>query len=222
MQDESGLARGRFDSRSNLARDLVALYAGFGRWHQFRARFRVSLARLDQLQPYLPRNGRVLDLGCGYGVIANYLALAAPTCEVMGIDMNVQRIQVAQRAAQARKNVSFVVGDVTRIPLPECQAVIMSDFLHHLSWADQGRLLERLHAALRPGSWVLIQEVSTRPRWKFISSYIADVLLYREMPRFRRAEDWLALLKETGFHDLRVIRGDVGKIFARVSYAALK
>jgi 16S rRNA (guanine1207-N2)-methyltransferase len=49
-----------------------------------------------------PRRGRVLlDLGCGYGVIAAALALSRPEAEVWAVDVNERAVLLAAENAQA-------------------------------------------------------------------------------------------------------------------------
>lgn len=48
-----------------------------------------------------PAGGRVLDLGCGYGVIGLAVALAAPEARVTGVDVNERALLLARENAQA-------------------------------------------------------------------------------------------------------------------------
>ena len=209
---------------SEITRDLVALYAQFSWWRQFYVRFRVALSRFEQIEALLPRNGRVLDLGCGYGVVANYLALAEPSREVIGLDLNARRIAVAQKTVGARANITFLADDVMRANLPPCDAAILTDVLHHLTFAQQEQLTSRVRGLLAPRGVLLIQEVNMQPCWKYWISHVSDVILYASdgMPNFRSSQDWVALLERNDFQNARVIPGDAGSIFARVSYVAYK
>ena len=47
-----------------------------------------------------PRAGRILDLGCGYGVIGLAIALAAPQCRVTGVDVNERALLLARENAE--------------------------------------------------------------------------------------------------------------------------
>ena len=43
-----------------------------------------------------PRSGRVLDLGCGYGVIGLAIAVASPDTVVTGVDVNERALLLAR------------------------------------------------------------------------------------------------------------------------------
>lgn len=208
----------------NLTRELVALYGEFGPWRRFYTRFRIVLSHLDQVESYLPRVGRVIDVGCGYGVHANYLALAAPSRSVIGIDLNATRIAEAQRTIFDRRNISFVVADALNAILPECDGAFLSDFLHHLPSRAQENLLTRLYQLLSVGGTLVIQEVNTELSWKYWFSYLADLIMYpfEEKLHNRSPENWIRVLEMVGFRDIVVLPGDAGTIFARVTYVAHK
>jgi 16S rRNA G1207 methylase RsmC len=46
-----------------------------------------------------PSGGRILDLGCGYGVIGLAVAAAVPTAEVTGVDVNERAVLLANENA---------------------------------------------------------------------------------------------------------------------------
>ncbi|WP_121256760.1 class I SAM-dependent methyltransferase [Nocardioides ferulae] len=48
-----------------------------------------------------PAGGRVLDLGCGYGAIGLAVAVAAPTAQVTGVDVNERAVLLANENAAA-------------------------------------------------------------------------------------------------------------------------
>lgn len=50
--------------------------------------------------PEPPRDGRLLDLGCGYGPIALTMAHRAPDARVLGVDVNARAVGLARRNAE--------------------------------------------------------------------------------------------------------------------------
>src|SRR5260370_41847109 len=57
----------------------------WGRFWILRQRF------LDEIGQYLPERGRVLDLGCGFGLFSLYYASIHPGLPVEGLDRNPRR-----------------------------------------------------------------------------------------------------------------------------------
>ncbi|MCD4525689.1 class I SAM-dependent methyltransferase [Nocardioides sp. cx-173] len=48
-----------------------------------------------------PAGGRILDLGCGFGVIGLAIAVASPGCDVTAVDVNERAVLLAQENATA-------------------------------------------------------------------------------------------------------------------------
>src|SRR3989442_8249294 len=64
------------------------------------ARFGILRQRfLDEIGQYLPAEGPVLDIGCGFALFSLYYAATAPGRFVRGLDVNRGRIALARRAA---------------------------------------------------------------------------------------------------------------------------
>src|SRR5256712_9813192 len=78
------------------------------------ARFLVLRQRfLEEIGQYLPDEGPVLDIGCGFGLFSLYYAATAPRRFVRGLDMNGRRIALARRVAARLgiDNVAYSEGD---------------------------------------------------------------------------------------------------------------
>lgn len=62
-----------------------------------------------------PREGRILDLGCGYGVIGLAVATASPETTVVGVDVNERAVVLARENAKAlglSERCTFTTGEV--------------------------------------------------------------------------------------------------------------
>src|SRR5258705_2406347 len=85
--------------RSEAIRSVIRAYDDpivraycWGRFWILRQRF------LDEIGQYLPERGRVLDLGCGFGLFSLYYASVRPGLRLEGFDRNPRRIAMARAA----------------------------------------------------------------------------------------------------------------------------
>ena len=89
---------------------------GFTPWERYATAAAASIAaRLDREEAERSRPlGRALDLGCGRGLYTPELARRG--WEAMGIDYVPAAIEAAKAKSRAAARLSYVVGDVTRLP----------------------------------------------------------------------------------------------------------
>jgi len=104
----------------------------------------------------LPLRGdeRILDLGCGTGVVTRALADRVPRGFVLGIDNSRSMLEVA--SAHTRTNLAFALLDITELPFEAEFEVIFSNATLH--WiADHEQLVKKLYRALTPGGFLRLQ-----------------------------------------------------------------
>ncbi|WFP51083.1 methyltransferase domain-containing protein [Methylomonas sp. EFPC3] len=100
---------------------------------------------------------RVLDLGCGDGLIAAQLATALPCGSVVGVDSSAAMIALARRRypAERHPNLSFQIMDAQTLSFDaRFDRVFSNAVLHWLK--DHPAVLAGLHRSLRPGGKLLL------------------------------------------------------------------
>ncbi len=77
----------------------------------------------------------ILDVGCGNGAVAIDIALAKPRSKIIGIDINKDNIDFAEKLKYSNKleNIKFVFGDITVQKNIKSDVVILSNVLEHIS-----------------------------------------------------------------------------------------
>ncbi|HCM39090.1 MAG: 3-demethylubiquinone-9 3-O-methyltransferase [Bdellovibrionales bacterium GWB1_52_6] len=98
------------------------------------------------------RSGRrptnILDMGCGGGLLANYLAKNG--FKVTGVDLSAPSLEIA-RKRDTTHSVIYLKADATRIPVPShtYNVVCAMDFLEHVN--DPEAVLKEAARILKPG-----------------------------------------------------------------------
>ena len=125
-------------------------------------------------QGLIPQNARVLDIGCGQGLLASWLLAAKAVQDegqwltqwpaapdpraIHGIDLMPRDVARARQALQSFAKVAiFSVGDMRHTEFSAADVVVILDVLHYVSIAAQDDVLRRVRDALAPNGLLLLR-----------------------------------------------------------------
>ena len=185
-------------SGSRLCRRRWKLESGSSRGHLWEpARF------LNEVEPLLPARGRGIDLACGSGRNAVYLALASEQRRVLGVDILPDAVAQARRlrrasdcsAAVARfQPADLTDPDTVRSLLPPCRHAIVTCF----RYLDRA-LLSSIAETLAPGGMLvyetfLVQQREahgkpSNPAYLLRPGELRSAFATLEILRYREGED---------------------------------
>ena len=106
---------------------------------------------------------RFLDVGCGNGQAALYLA-GEYQLDVTGVDIDPDQIRVAEESSQGTRNARFLVVDGTELPFDdgEFDIVATHKVTHHIpDWEDA---LTEMVRVLRPNGYFMYNDL-VYPAW---------------------------------------------------------
>ena len=164
-------------------------------------------------------HARVLDIGCGQGLLASLLQSAAALdahgrwpsgwaaapvgARVTGIELMPRDVERARAAlGQAAE---FICGDMRNTPFPAADVAVIFDVLHYIGIAEQNAVLARVRAALPAGGALLLRVGDAAARRGFAASQWVDRVVtfvrgHRVVPQFGRTlAEWVAQLESLGF-----------------------
>jgi 2-polyprenyl-3-methyl-5-hydroxy-6-metoxy-1,4-benzoquinol methylase len=131
----------------------------------------------------VPARGRILEVGCGYGLFACHLALDSPPRTVLGVDVDVRKIVHAQRAAERARgrgaHAEFHLAPPGDVPDGPWDAVVIVDVLYLLDADAQHGLLHTCARQLALGGVLVVKEMATSPRWKARWNELQETLAVR-------------------------------------------
>ncbi len=190
------------DKRDLVAR-IISAYSGIIRLYCY-VRFKIIHLRfLEEIEQYLPDGGNILDLGCGFGLFALYMASRKPGARVIGLDINSKRLQIAQNAARKLgiHNVAFIQQDLRDWrPAEKIAGAYALDVFHHVPVENGNRLLRDLFEHIEPGGQFLLKDIDTTPRAGLWFTYMLDALMSpRDDFHYRSNSAWYKQLAASGF-----------------------
>jgi uncharacterized protein len=167
------------------------------------------------IEDVVPRHGFILDLGCGFGMAAHWLALGSADRTVLGVDDDAGKIRVAQAAARGQSRIAFEERNLLGWDLPACDVVLLFDVLHYLPRPLKAVVLAKVARALLPGGRLIIRDAAADAARQGVVAWAEQWAVRLGQNRtahglhFETLEGHRALLCEAGFGDVEV-RADAG------------
>ena len=176
-----------------------------------------ALRRLVELAE-LSANDTTLDVACGPGLVA--CAFAPHVRHATGIDITPAMLDQARhlQAEKGLRNVSWIEGDVTRVPFPDGEfSVVTSRYAFH-HFADPLDVLREMIRVTKPNGTLLIADSAP-------AAAKADA--FNRMEKLRdpshvcalSIEEWRVLLGEAGLTPSHIeqfrLAGDLDSLLAR-------
>jgi SAM-dependent methyltransferase len=172
---------------------------------------------------WIEAGSRVLDVGCGQGLLASLLLAADSHCRVRGIELMPAD---ARRARMALGDAAQIVcGDIRQEDFGTADAAVILDVLHYIDYRAQDQVLQRLRAALQPDGLLLLRVGDADGGLPFrFSNWVDRVVTFVRGHRLGRlycrpVVQWRRALESLGFQ-VEVIPLNQGTPFANVMLKA--
>jgi demethylmenaquinone methyltransferase/2-methoxy-6-polyprenyl-1,4-benzoquinol methylase len=166
---------------------------------------------------------KVLDLACGTGILTMAIAKRFPKCEVTGVDISPDYLEVAWRKAFKHKikNASFILSSAEDFTACSPFDAVTASYL--AKYADIPLLIKNLSSMIAPGGSIIFHDF-TYPKSPFLQSLFEGYFklispvgrflypewkeVFCELPNVIRETKWVLeiteALKKEGFRDIQV------------------
>jgi cyclopropane fatty-acyl-phospholipid synthase-like methyltransferase len=168
-------------------------------------------------QAHIPNGARVLDLGCGQGLLLTWLRAAAeqyragfwPICwpappqhlRLRGVERQERESAWGTSALNGRGQIE--TADLRQATFPSSDVVVLLDVLHYFDATDQLALLQRVAQCLSRRGRILLRVADAGPRLSLTlaTDRVATLLRGQPWPSYhvRPVNEWRQLLDRLGF-----------------------
>jgi 2-polyprenyl-6-hydroxyphenyl methylase/3-demethylubiquinone-9 3-methyltransferase len=151
---------------------------------EFRPLHQINPLRLDWIQSLVPLAGkRVLDVGCGGGILAD--AMARKGAQVLGIDLATKALKVAQLHALEAHTANVEYREISAEALASEQpgdfdAVTCMEMLEHVP--DPASVVRACSTLVKPGGWVFFSTINRNPK-SFLFAIVGAEYVLKILPR---------------------------------------
>jgi len=151
---------------------------------EFRPLHQINPLRLDWLNGLCPVQGkRVLDVGCGGGILAD--AMARRGAEVLGVDLATKPLKVAQLHALEAQTPNVQYREVSAEALAAEQpsgfdVVTCMEMLEHVP--DPSSIVRACATLVKPGGWVFFSTINRNPK-SFLFAIVGAEYVLNLLPR---------------------------------------
>lgn len=206
-------------SPRELSAIAARVYADAPPLQRFLATYRPFICPFEWLLQVVPKDARVLDVGCGIGLLGALLVETGVTRHVTGFDSCAPAIRVAQAAAKGLADRHPLRPHGTTIdfqhwgveapwPTGPFDAVCVVDVMHHVPTAARRSIIDLAMERLVPGGVLIYKDMVRRPLWRATANRLHDLALARQWIRYEPVENVEAWARARGGELIRVERGN--------------
>ncbi|MBI3518464.1 MAG: 1-acyl-sn-glycerol-3-phosphate acyltransferase [Bacteroidetes bacterium] len=182
MRQEYQLLKDERETVSYFRARLIRNYIFKGPVLEWYCRIKTALENNYELfESLMPKTGKIVDVGCGYGFLPYMLMFKGRQREILGVDYDDEKITVADNCVDKSDKLSFDVGDVTVYDFPQADGFIISDVLHYLKEEQQVQVIENCVAKLNKGGVLVIRDadkdIANRQKGTWYTEFMSTKVL---------------------------------------------
>lgn len=173
-------------------------------------------------QSVFPNGARILDLGCGRGLLPAWLLAAEQMAEIgnmpnaaqppkglqfRGVELMAHEADCGNQALQPLygNRVQLVGGDMRKADMSNTDVIAILDVLHYIPIEEQDQMLDQIRAALMPGGIFVTRVGNAGNSLRFRISQLTDRCISfvqgHRLPGMwcRPVDEWIRALESRGF-----------------------
>lgn len=196
--------------------------------NRIRPAVRYALASFSGIASLIPETGKLLDVGCGDGLLAVYLGkVLKRTQPIVGVDIDERKIVVA--SALDLPHAAFHHKDVAAMPSNSFDIVSAVHVLYLVPRHLREQFIGHCVRVLKPSGTLVLAINMKTPWWKYCFSYLQELLMVKllnltagQTVRFASIDECKGWITKAGATIATVIPLDQGRPYSHAGVVAYK
>jgi 2-polyprenyl-3-methyl-5-hydroxy-6-metoxy-1,4-benzoquinol methylase len=153
------------------------------------------------IEQWVPKEGDILNLGCGYGFLDYMLQFTSKQRRITGVDYDEEKIAIAQNGYTREDRLQFIQGDITEfVFVQKYHAILLMDVLHYLTKEKQQEVLSHCAKALHPNGVLIVRDGMSDLKGKHRGTVLTE-LFSTKLFQFNKTKNALDF---PSTHDMKV------------------
>jgi 1-acyl-sn-glycerol-3-phosphate acyltransferase len=202
FKDEYQKLKLEVETPNYFKQNLITNYLYKGPVLEWYMRIKISLEKHYTLQNnLLPKKGKIVDIGCGYGFMSYMLHFCSKDREVIGLDYDKTKIDTANNCYSKNNKITFVETNIIQYELPQADAFVLNDVLHYFPEKEQLAVIEHCIEKLNDNGIIIIRDGNKEDNKKHKGTRLSEYFSTKVI-KFNKTEHALTFLSRTDVEKL--------------------
>ena len=157
---------------------------------------RKRICPFDEVANQIPLKKKILDIGCGNGILYKYFLDNKDYISYTGIDKNLKKLQKLQQESSG--NAFFLDRKIEDIleDIKNYDCILMIDVMHHINKKHQKMVIENILINMNKGSTLIYKDISNKNFIKPLINRIHDLVISFQLISYYESSKIIKFAKE--------------------------
>jgi|LGVF01.1.fsa_nt_gb 2-polyprenyl-3-methyl-5-hydroxy-6-metoxy-1,4-benzoquinol methylase len=161
-------------------------------------KYRPFICPFEEIIDYIPLNRKILDVGCGVGIMSTLIYSKKKPKKIVAFDSNERAIKLAKQSALGNNIEYLYIPKERKWPDGKFDIVVCIDVIHHVEVKQQVVFIENLIKKLNPNGILILKEMSSKPLLQSFLNRLHDLVFARQFINYIQPDTIAGVMASKG------------------------